>query len=242
MGQIYKITNILNGLVYIGQTKYNAINRYNAHMNTYKNTRFYNSIHKYGSKNFILEILEDNVPVDKLDEREIYYIALYDSYHNGYNETIGGNGTIGYHFTGEDRKKKSNSMKKAWKNPNIPLTSKERNEKISKANKGRPKSIEHRNKLSKLAKGRTGDKNAFYGKHHTKETNKKISDANSIAVDMFDKDMTLIKTFSSGREAARYFKEFLSLTIQLESVYRAINWHCISEKIYKKYYFRYHKV
>lgn len=37
MGQIYKITNILNGPVYIGQTKYKAIDRYNAHINTYKN-------------------------------------------------------------------------------------------------------------------------------------------------------------------------------------------------------------
>lgn len=54
MGQIYKITNILNGLVYIGQTKYKAINRYNTHMNTYKNTKFYNSIHKYGQENFKL--------------------------------------------------------------------------------------------------------------------------------------------------------------------------------------------
>lgn len=242
MGQIYKITNIINGLVYIGQTKHKAIDRYNAHMNTYKNTYFYNSMHKYGSDNFILEILEDNVPNDKLDEKEIYYIALYDSYNNGYNETIGGHGTIGYKFTEQDLRKKSESMKKTWQIPDIPLTSKERNKKISKANKGKPKSAEHRKKLSDNAKLRTGSKNSFYGKHHSKETNEKISNANSIAVDMFDKDMNFIKTFKNGRRAATYFKEFLNLNIQLESVYRAINWHCASEKIYKNYYFKYHKV
>lgn len=242
MGQIYKITNILNGLVYIGQTKYKAIDRYNAHMNTYKNTKFYNSIHKYGQENFKLEILEDNVPNDKLDELEIHYIALYDSYYNGYNETIGGNGTRGYIFTEADRQKKRESMKKAWQNPDIPLTSKERNEKISKANKGVLRSKECKEKLSKLAKQRTGEKNSFFGKKHSKNTKLKISNANSIAVDMFDKNMNYIKTFKNAIEAAHYFKDLLNLTIKWESIYRAINWHCMSEKIYKDYYWKYHKV
>ena len=103
MGQIYKITNIITNLSYIDQTKYDAVGRYNAHMNTFKNTKFYNSIHKYGQENFKLEILEDNVPNNKLDELEIYYIALFDTYNNGYNETIGGNGTHGYIFTENDR-------------------------------------------------------------------------------------------------------------------------------------------
>lgn len=58
---------------------------------------------------------------------------------------------------------------------------------------------------------------------------------------MFDINMKFIKTFKNGKEAATYFKNFLNLTIQHESIYRAINWHCISEKIYKNYYFKYHK-
>lgn len=133
-------------------------------------------------------------------------------------------------------------MKKAWQNPNIPLTSKERNEKISKANKGIHKSKEHCKKLSECAKRRIGNKNSFFGKTHSNETKQKISDANSIAVDLFDKDMNFIQTFKNARIAAVYFKELLNLTIQRESVYRAINWHCISEKIYRNYYWRYHKV
>lgn len=241
MGQIYKITNILNGQVYIGQTKYKAIDRYNAHMNTYKNTKFYNSIHKYGPENFVLEILEDDVANEDLDELEIKYIAEYDSFHNGYNETIGGQGTHGYVFTDEDRKKKSKSMKETWKHSER-LNNPERNRKISEANKNKPKSDKHKQKLSEIAKQRVGSKNAFYKKHHSDKTKTLISDANSIAVDMFDVDMNFIKTFKNAKEAATYLTNLLNLQIKHESIYRAINWHCMSEKIYKNYYWKYHKV
>ena len=46
---------------------------------------------KYGLNNFALEIIEECAQ-DKLDEREVYWIEYYDSYHNGYNETFGGQG------------------------------------------------------------------------------------------------------------------------------------------------------
>lgn len=241
MGQIYKITNILNGLVYIGQTKHKAIDRYNAHINTYKNTKFYNSIHKYGSENFILEILEDNVNNEDLDALEIKYIAEYDSFNNGYNETLGGQGTHGYVFTKKDREKKSKSMKETWKHSEK-LNNPERNKKISIANKNKPKSIEHRQKLSEIAKNRTGSKNAFYNKHHSDATKALISNANSIAVDMYDNNMKYIQTFKNAKVAAKYLKNLLNLQFKWESIYRAINWHCMSEKIYKNYYWKYHKV
>lgn len=241
MGQIYKITNIINNLVYIGQTKYKAIDRYNAHMNTYKNTYFYNSIHKYGQENFVLEILEDNVANDKLDEREIYWIDKYDSYHNGYNETIGGQGTIGYIFTEEDLKKKSKSMKETWK-ISKKLNNPERNKKISDKLKNVPKSKEHKEKLSVIASKRTGHKNGFYDKHHSNETKNKISDKNSKSVDMYDMNMNFIKTFKNAKIAATYLQNLLKLNIQHESIYRAINWHCVSGKSYKNYYWKYHKV
>ena len=241
MGQIYKITNIINGLVYVGQTKYKAIDRYKAHINTYKNTHFYNSIHKYGSENFKLDILEDNVPNEKLDEREIYWISYYDSYNNEYNETIGGNGTHGYVFTEEDRKKKSESMKKTWKTSSK-LNNPERNKKISNSLKGKPKSDKHKQKLSEKAKQKIGNKNAFYGKKHSEYSKQLVSNANSIAVDMYDSDMNFIQTFKNAKCAATYLKNLLNLTIKHESIYRAINWHCMSNKIYKNYYWKYHKV
>lgn len=47
-------------------------------------------IRKYGAEAYELVILEENVPLDKLDEREKYWIKYYDTYWHGYNQTIGG--------------------------------------------------------------------------------------------------------------------------------------------------------
>lgn len=59
-----------------------------------RNYKIYNAISKYGADNFYVETLEDNIPLDKLNEKEIQYISLYDSYNNGYNSTPGGDGRI----------------------------------------------------------------------------------------------------------------------------------------------------
>lgn len=47
------------------------------------------AIHKYGKDKFRISLLEE-VPIEKLNEREKYWIAYYDSYNNGYNLTLGG--------------------------------------------------------------------------------------------------------------------------------------------------------
>ena len=132
-------------------------------------------------------------------------------------------------------------MKETWKYSEK-LNNQERNKKISEANKNKPKSTEHRKKLSEAAKQRIGSKNAFYNKKHSKKTKEIISNANSKAVDMFDINMNFIMTFKNAKDAATYLQNLLNLTIQHESIYRAINWHCMSEKIYKNYYWKYHKV
>ena len=54
--------------------------------------------------------------------------------------------------------------------------------------------------------------------------------------------MNYIQTFKNAKIAAIYLQELLKLTIKQESIYRAINWHCMSEKPYKNYYWKYHKV
>ncbi len=58
------------------------------------NYKIYNAMNKYGKENFTCEILEDNIPVDNLNNKEIYYIEKYDSFNNGYNSTKGGDGRI----------------------------------------------------------------------------------------------------------------------------------------------------
>lgn len=94
---IYIIKNNINDLVYIGQSV-DIKARFCAHKQSAKNVKaqdHYTQIHQamylLGIENFYYEVLEE-CPFDKLDEREIYYISLYDSYNNGYNMTLGGEG------------------------------------------------------------------------------------------------------------------------------------------------------
>lgn len=56
--------------------------------------KIYNAMNKYGKENFTCEILEDNVLIDDLNKKEIYYIEKYNSFINGYNSTKGGDGRV----------------------------------------------------------------------------------------------------------------------------------------------------
>lgn len=90
-GYIYKITNKVNGKSYIGQTRYTVEFRWRQHQHKKDNTYFHNALYKYGIENFTVETLEE-CNVEDLDSKEIFYIAKYDTFKNGYNLTIGGDG------------------------------------------------------------------------------------------------------------------------------------------------------
>jgi len=85
---IYKIENIINGKIYIGQST-NIPTRWARHKKEASNIHLKNSIEKHGIENFNFTILEE-CPYERLDEREIFYISKYDSYNKGYNKTTGG--------------------------------------------------------------------------------------------------------------------------------------------------------
>lgn len=87
---VYKITNLINHKLYIGITKRNPKIRFNEHFSN-KNELLYKAKEKYGKENFSLEIIEKDIPEDNIDEKERYYIKLYNSLvPNGYNLSIGG--------------------------------------------------------------------------------------------------------------------------------------------------------
>lgn len=94
MASIYIIKNIINNKVYIGQTTQPINIRFNNHKmaSRIEDTKFYRAIRKYGEDKFYIEPLEENVPIEKLNEREQYWIQFFDSYQNGYNSTLGGDG------------------------------------------------------------------------------------------------------------------------------------------------------
>lgn len=100
MALIYKITNKINNQSYIGKTIRPLSIRYKEHqkdcvkyLKNKKNTiPLYNAVNVYGWDNFTIEIIEENIPEEKINEKEQYYINYFDSYYNGYNATFGGDG------------------------------------------------------------------------------------------------------------------------------------------------------
>ena len=96
MPYIYKITNDVNDKVYIGKTTKSIETRFNEHKRERKRNRcksrpIYQAMNKYGFNKFHIDVVEE-CSIDKLDERESFWINEYNSFANGYNFTTGGVG------------------------------------------------------------------------------------------------------------------------------------------------------
>ena len=122
--EIYKITNIKNNKIYVGQCVSHILNhkryrpyghkkRFNTHVSEAfsqkKNQSYYlnNAIKKHGVENFMVEILE-YCELNHSDDREFYYITNLNSlFPNGYNLKNGGSVFI---HTDESKKKVSDGL------------------------------------------------------------------------------------------------------------------------------------
>ena len=205
MGYIYIVINDINHKVYIGQTSTTLKQRWREHTHTDINngTHFHNALLKYGVDKFHMYLLEE-CRIDKLNEREIYYISIFNSYKDGYNMTPGGAGVPGYKHTDEDKLKMAQASRQFWSS----LSDKDRQlfiqQRAAKL-KGVPKSPEHRLALSEARKGKYTDSvNGFYGKHHTQETKEIISKCNTGRKSNRRKPIKLVelnKQFNSYTEA-----------------------------------------
>lgn len=92
---IYKITNCITGKSYVGKTICSVDKRWREHKFAAANNRnypLYRAMRKYGIENFKIEEIEC-CSADILSEREIYWIKELGTFNNGYNATLGGDGT-----------------------------------------------------------------------------------------------------------------------------------------------------
>ena len=146
-GRIYSITCKVNGKRYIGQTINEVSKRWKAHLQeskTKEHRPLYRAIKKYGQGMFVIRIIEDDIPISLLSERECYWIEQFDSYNEGYNLTTGGEQSKTIHQEVKD--------------------------KISETMSGRVVSEEQTNKMRASLKQRAKCQDAFTkrgdGKHH----------------------------------------------------------------------------
>lgn len=214
MGYIYLITNTLNGMKYIGQTKHDDIHkRWREHKNYKKSSigRFLlNAYQKYGVEHFKFQIICVCFDED-CNKYESEYITKFNTLSpNGYNLKAGG------HFSAhhpETKKLMSESIKKVWEN-------KEYKEKISNKIKEyykthkRTLTEEHKQKLRDAYKRKIQfDSNGkrIRKPHGRKPTEKSLQnlkigaiyEKNSKQIGKYTQEGVLIQTYKSISEAAR---------------------------------------
>ena len=188
---IYKIENLVNGKVYIGQSKH-IKQRFEEHSsrllkNKHENLYLQRAWNKYGEENFKFEVIEE-CEEEKLTEREQYWIDYYGGINcdNTYNSKAPDDAVM---FSDDVRKRMSDTHKQ---NPNRYWLGKKRDketiEKVRKTllvkNVDRVISEETRQKLSEAGKGRivsekTRQKLSFTLKNRvmSEETRKKMSES-----------------------------------------------------------------
>lgn len=157
-GIVYKITDLTNGLIYVGKTCVTLKQRWSSHC---RNSRrldkpiscFHAAIQRAGEGNFLMEMLAEADSDDQLDRLERQWIADLNSTHKdvGYNRTIGGQG-------GPHTEEARSHMGRAW--------TETQRASASVALKGRKKSPEHAKKCIENLK--LSDPNTFVKRESTR--------------------------------------------------------------------------
>lgn len=150
---IYLITNLINKKVYVGQTLNSFQKRFWLHQwklrnNCHDNKYLQKAYNKYKDENFVFSIIEVfyNDDIEKINEREKYWISYYRKLGLSYNLQDGGQERILNRFVSEESRKKVGEINKERMMGSV--LSLETKNKMSEARKG--KYIKRKNNLLSL--------------------------------------------------------------------------------------------
>ena len=186
MGLIYKISNP-NGRIYVGQTTKSAEQRiiqYRSKRKKYGKSLVLRSIAKYGWDAHVFEVIEDNVPKELLNEREIYWIKELKTYAaenlDGMNLTRGGD------------------YRESWRNDKTRVERAKQRRGEKAPSWGKKMSEEVKRKISKSVK----KYNKVNGIKPSVECYKKAEEARFVAVIAYDINGNFIGEYDSIKFAA----------------------------------------
>jgi len=185
---IYKATNKINKMSYIGQSNRALKNRINEHIQDMKKMRynsfFHRALAKYNHKNFEWSIIKRCKSKDELGYYEKYYISLLNTIKPyGYNLIPGGIGGTSYRkvktfvdLFGEEKAREFKKRISDGKKGKLGIKhSKMTKNKIGKASRKWHKENPNNNLLIGKNHPLWGKDGGFSGKHHSKNVKKKIS-------------------------------------------------------------------
>lgn len=152
---VYKITHIASGKSYIGISR-DIDRRWVQHKSWVKTkarrSAIYDAMQKYGIDSFSWQIVEQ-CSIDLLEDRERHWIAVCDTYRNGYNLTAGGE--YNKEFSIETRKLMSDAQK--GKKHSKEMIEKRVKRAENHWTYGKPRSEETKEKIRKSLLGRKQD-------------------------------------------------------------------------------------
>lgn len=192
---IYKITNKLNGKVYIGQTTKTLDQRRKGHIQAAKNGvnhHLYNAMNKYGIENFEFEEICRTNSKSELNYLEAKYILEYDSVRNGYNMGYGGDNNV------MDSPIVKDKHDKIMRSDDVRLKISQSMKQYRKEN---PFTEEHRQKISEKLKGNKH----FAGHTITEEHKQALNKSHYKKVYCIDHNNNIVAKFDSVQKAAQWW-------------------------------------
>ncbi len=158
---VYKVTNRVNGKVYIGKTVRAIEARWKQHVHYARRGSkppIAIAIRSYGPESFDVSPLVFTNSLQELNSLERKYIQEFKSYDReyGYNLTLGGDGASPGEFNPMFGKTHTDEVKRKLRNLRIGTTQTEETKK-------------------KIGDAVRGENNGFYGRHHSEETKSFLS-------------------------------------------------------------------